>query len=150
MKHIEFNREQIEEIFHSAESSLFSESSICWLTYDNPFNCLNTSEVISLVQNAPIVYCIWISDGLLPKTVYVGHSSASLSRQRLINHFIRKDPRTGSQLERVKQAFSNAMLIGVSFLKIEPDYMRKPLEEWLISRNSERLVWNVHGKRKIK
>jgi len=27
--------------------------------------------------------------------------------------------------------------------------MRKPLEEWLISRNSEKLKWNIHGKNKL-
>jgi len=150
MERIEFDREQIEEIFRRDESSLFSENEIHWLTYEDTFVCLNGSEVISLVQKAPIVYCIWISNGLRPKPVYIGHSSASISKQRLINHFIKKDPRTGSQLERVKRAVSGALQIGVSFFRIEPDYMRKPLEEWLISRNSDKLVWNIHGKHKLK
>lgn len=97
-----------------------------------------------------MVYCIWISESLKPRPVYIGHSSASLSRQRLINHFIKKDPRTGSQLDKVKQAVSEGNQIGLSFLRIEPEYMRKPLEEWLIARNSEKLVWNIHGKRKRK
>lgn len=149
MQRIEFDREQIEVVFRNAESDLFSENEIHWLTYEEPFVCLNGSEVISLVQKAPIVYCIWISNGLQPKPVYIGHSSASFSKQRLINHFIKKDPRTGSQLERVKQAVSGALQIGVSFLRIEPDYMRKPLEDWLITRNRDKLIWNIHGKRNL-
>ncbi|MFD2200190.1 hypothetical protein [Shivajiella indica] len=148
MKNIEFDREEIEGIFHSAESSLFSESSIHWLNYDLPFTCMNISEVIDQVKNLPIVYCIWISDGLEPRPIYVEHSSASLSRQRLFNHFVDKHVKTGAKLEKVKEALLNGKRIGISFLRIEPDYMRKPLEEWLISRNSDKLVWNIHGKLK--
>lgn len=150
MNQIEFDREQIEEIFINAESSLFSESSIYWLNYEEPFSCLNGTEVFNQVDNVPIVYCIWISDGSQSKSVYVGHSSASLTKQRLTNHFIKKDPRTGSQLDKVKQCISEGLQIGISFLRIEPDYMRKPLEEWLILRNREKLVWNIQGKKKGK
>lgn len=150
MKHIEFNREQIEEIFHSAESNLFSESNILWLTYEAPFNFLNSSKVINQVHRVPMVYCIWISDGLKPMPVYVGHSSSSYSKQRLTNHFLKKHEKTGAQLEKVEKAVNNGYHIGLSFLRIDPDYMRKPLEEWLISRNSEKLVWNIHGKRKLR
>ena len=84
-----------------------------------------------------------------PSPIYIGHSSSSLAKQRLTNHFIKKDPRTGSQLERVKLAVLDDKQIGISFLKIEPDYMRKPLEEWLILRNREKLIWNIHGKRNL-
>jgi hypothetical protein len=149
MEKFEFDRIQIEEIFKKAESSLLNDKNIHWLTYEASLTCLNSSEIISKVQRIPIVYCIWIWDGSEPTPFYVGHSSASLSRQRLINHFVKKDPRTGSQLERVKQAVSEGKQIGVSFLKIEPDYMRKPLEEWLILRNREKLIWNIHGKGKL-
>jgi hypothetical protein len=150
MEKVTFDRDQIEEVFKRAESSLFSESNMLWIAYETPFTCRNCPEVIDQVHNVPIVYCIWISDGSGPKPVYVGHSSASLSRQRLINHFIKKNPRTGSQLDRVMKAVSEGKLVGISFLSIEPDYMRKPLEEWLIARNSDKLIWNIHGKRKIR
>lgn len=49
MQRIEFDLEQIEEIFRRAESSLFSESNIRWLTYEDPLNCLNALEVINQV-----------------------------------------------------------------------------------------------------
>jgi hypothetical protein len=149
MEEFEFDRERIEEIFRRAEARLFSERNIKWLKYDKPFICQNRSEVIDWVKNVPIVYCIWILDGLQSKPIYIGHSSSWLSKQRLTNHFIKKDPRTGSQLERVKLAVLDDKQIGVSFLKIEPDYMRKPLEEWLILRNREKLIWNIHGKGKL-
>jgi hypothetical protein len=90
MKLIEFDREKIEGVFLSAENILFSESNIQWLLYDKPLTCLNGSEVIDLVHKVPIVYCIWISGGLKPSPVYVGHSSASLSKQRLTNHFVKE------------------------------------------------------------
>jgi hypothetical protein len=150
MKHIEFDREEIEGIFISAEGSLFLESNIHWFNYELPFTCRNRSEVIDQVHNIPIVYCIWVSDGSEPRPIYVGHSSASYSKQRFTNHFIKKHEKTGAQLEKLIKAVSEGKRIGVSFLKIEPDYMRKPLEEWLILRNREKLIWNIHGKRKIK
>jgi len=149
MEKFVFDRDQIEEVFKKAESSLFSDRNIHWLTYELPFSFRNSSEVIDAVHKIPIVYCIWISDGSEPVPVYVGHSSASLSRRRLINHFVDKHDKTGAQLKKVQEAVSDGKQIGISFLKIDPDYMRKPLEEWLISRNSGKLVWNIHGKRKL-
>lgn len=96
MEGFRFDVKQAEEIFRRAEKSLFSESNIQWLKYDIPFFCQNSTEILGLVTNAAIVYCIWMSDGLHPTPIYVGHSSSSLAKQRLTNHFIKKDPRTGS------------------------------------------------------
>lgn len=149
MERIEFDQEQIEKIFKRAEINLFSESIFHWLSYEMPFNCLNGKEVINQVYKVPMVYCIWISDGSPPRPVYVGQSSSSYSRQRLINHFLRKHKKTGAQLEKVMKAVENGNKIGVSFLRIEPPYMRKPFEDWLISNNRDKLIWNIHGKRKL-
>lgn len=118
MERIEFDQEQIEKIFKRAEINLFSESIFHWLSYEMPFNCLNGKEVINQVYKVPMVYCIWISDGSPPRPVYVGHSSSSYSRQRLINHFLRKHKKTGAQLEKVMKAVENGNKIGVSFLRI--------------------------------
>jgi hypothetical protein len=147
MERIEFDRSKLEDTFKMAENSLFSEPNIHWLQYEKPFICQNQVEVFDLIKNVAIVYCIWISDGLHLKPIYIGHSSAILAKQRLTNHFIKKHVRTGAQLERIQEAVLEGKKIGISFLKIEPDYMRKPLEEWLILRNREKLTWNIHGKR---
>lgn len=121
MERIEFLKEQIERIFIKPERILFSEGDIHWLIYDELFLCLNSVEVINQVRNVPIVYCIWISDGSRPKSVYVGHSSASLAKQRLNNHFVKKHKKTGAQLEKVGKAISEGKLLSVTFLKIDPD-----------------------------
>ncbi|WP_194777140.1 hypothetical protein [Pararhodonellum marinum] len=149
MKIVEFDRKQLEGIFRMAESNLLSETNIRWLSYDVDFICLNRLDLFDLVKNEAIVYCIWVSNGAQSIPVYIGHSTSKLSRQRITNHFIKKDPRTGSQLERIKVAVMEGKQVGLSFLKIEPDYMRKPLEEWMISRNREKLIWNIHGKGKL-
>lgn len=149
MEVVEFNRDLLEDIFKEAESNLLSETNIRWFSYDIDFICQNRIDLIDLVKNEAIVYCIWISNGSQASPVYIGHSSSKLSRQRITNHFVKKNPRTGSQLERIKVVLLEGRKVGFSFLKIEPDYMRKPLEEWLILRNREKLIWNIHGKGKL-
>ncbi|MEX2512350.1 MAG: hypothetical protein WD398_05550 [Cyclobacteriaceae bacterium] len=149
MELIKFDREELEEIFERAGKTLFSESKILWLKYDKAFLCQNSLDILNLVKNSAIVYCIWISDGSHPIPIYVGHSSSKLARQRITNHFIKKDPRTGSQLEKIITAVIDGNKVGLTFLKIEPDYMRKPMEEWLISKHREKLDWNIHGRNNL-
>lgn len=151
MKVVEFDEKVIEEVFINAEGNLLSESSVQWFKFDKNIKCLNLLEILDSVRNNAIVYCIWVRSLQGEVTpVYIGHSSSKLSRQRIKNHFIKKDPRTGSQLENVIERLKQGEHVGLSFLKIEPDYMRKPFEEWLISRNSEKLIWNKHGKINLK
>lgn len=146
MKIIEFDREGLEKVFLEAQNFLLSDSNVMWFKFDSSLNCLNHLEILDLVKNTAIVYCIWVSrlGKIIP--VYVGHSTSKYSKQRITNHFIKKDPRTGSQLERIFEEINMGNQVGLSFLKIEPDYMRKPFEEWLISMNSRKLVWNKRGK----
>lgn len=80
MERIEFDRSKLEDTFKMAENSLFSEPNIHWLQYEKPFICQNHVEVFDLIKNVAIVYCIWISDGLHLKPIYIGHSSAKLAK----------------------------------------------------------------------
>lgn len=146
MKKVEFDNQQLENIFSIAEELLFAQNNIRWLNYNPSFTCSNKAEIINYVRNIPIVYCIWVLDASGPKPMYVGHSSSKYAKQRLTNHFIKKDPRTGSQLESIRQAVINGNKIGISYIDIRPDYMRKPVEDWIISKYREQLVWNNHGK----
>ncbi len=93
------------------------------------------------------MYCIWKSrykDELTP--VYIGQVKETISKYRMIAHFSRKNRATGSQLEKVKIAVNDGSILGVTFVEIEPGYMRTSIEEWLIIKYSEDLLWNKKGK----
>ncbi|WP_161890080.1 hypothetical protein [Pontibacter russatus] len=152
MNNIAFNYRLIEETFDIAEKAILDKSNIVQIIY-NDFDCTtfdsnNKATLDSLAGNA-IIYCIW--SGKTPADFspkYIGHAGKLISRQRIRNHLSKKHLATGAQLDRIKLELENKNSIGLSYLIIEPDYMRKPLEDWLISKHSGLLEWNQVGKRK--
>jgi hypothetical protein len=152
MNKICFDYKSIEATFVQAEESLFDESNIYPITYIN-FDCTtfdkNNKNLLDLVAGNSIVYCIWTrenADEYHPK--YIGHAGKSISRQRIRNHLSKKNIATGAQLDNIKNELLNNNSIGLSYLIIEPAYMRKALEDWLIDKNSDKLNWNNIGKRR--
>lgn len=77
--------------------------------------------------------------------MYVGERKSIGLRDRLTQHLISKDHRTGSMLEAVKAAVSAGEEIGVSLIKVQPESLRLYVEETIISMHKERLPWNTHG-----
>lgn len=45
-------------------------------------------------------------------------------------------------------ALKNKEKVAVSYLVIDPHYMRKALEDWLIAKHCDKLIWNKAGKSK--
>lgn len=92
------------------------------------------------------VYAIFVrrtDEHWLP--VYVGERKSIGLRDRLTQHLISKNHRTGSMLEAVKTAVSAGEEIGVSLIKVQPESLRLYVEETIISMHKERLPWNTHG-----
>lgn len=154
MVNIEFKKEEIEKIFLEAQNALFREENIVKIKYNNfestTFD-LNNSELLSDISGKPIVYCIWMGTSekdLSPK--YIGHAGSNVSRQRIRAHFAKKNEGTWSQLAKVKEVISNGGCVGITIITIEPPYMRKALEDWLIEENSNLLEWNEIGRKKVK
>ncbi|MBC5992419.1 GIY-YIG nuclease family protein [Pontibacter cellulosilyticus] len=152
MQKIYFDYKSIEAIFEQAEEALFDKSNVLPITYTN-FDCTTfdkyNKDLLGKISGNSIVYCIWTSkDAVDYNPKYIGHAGKNISRQRIRNHLTKKDSATGAQLENIKNQLLNNNSIGLSYLIIEPAYMRKALEDWLIDKNSFKLDWNNIGKRR--
>lgn len=142
----EFDKCIIEKYFLKAENFLFDDKNIYHIKYKNfdveSFDKLN-SEMLKNISNKFIVYCLWQGknvEDLNPK--YVGHAKNTISRQRIRAHLTKKNKATGAQLDKVKEFLSAKTHLGITYLIIEPGYMRTSLEEWLIYKHVDILEWN--------
>lgn len=102
------------------------------------------------LRNRANLYCIYIrlpgeDDSWRP--VYVGERKSIGLRDRITQHLINKNHRTGSMLEGVKMAVASGQQIGLSFVKVEPESLRLYVEEHIISacKRENKLPWNSHG-----
>lgn len=68
-----------------------------------------------------------------------------LLRERITQHLIAKDSRTGSMLEVAKKAVADGYDIGLSFIKVQPESLRLFVEEAIIAKHKNKLPWNTHG-----
>jgi hypothetical protein len=152
MRTIQFDRKSIEDVFYQAESILLDEKNLCVIKYfdfDHTTFDANNQELLNAISGQPIVYCIWTGTSqitLSPK--YIGHAGSKISRQRVRAHLTKKNEATGAQLDRIKEVLKEKKCIGISIVRIEPAYMRKALEDWLIDKRSEILEWNAVGRKK--
>lgn len=153
MDNIVFNKDEIEKTFNNAQKILFDKKNIHKINYKDfdhkTFDNLN-KELLNTIAGKSIIYCLWVSDNksaFVQK--YIGHAAASISRQRIRAHLTKKNKRTGAQLDKIINALKLKQNIGLSFILIEPAYMRKALEEWLILTNSNTLEWNNIGRKLI-
>jgi len=143
---IEFNREEIEEIFMKAEIVLFDKQNISPINYNNfdyrTFDA-NNKDLLKSISGYPIVYCIWAGksyDTLAPR--YIGSAAPKYSRGRIRAHLAYCSEKTSAKLDRVKKELEAKNTIGLSIVTILPLYMRKALEEWLIEKYLKLLTWN--------
>lgn len=136
----------IESSFSRAEKFLLGRENIIDIVYENfdvtTFDVLNKA-LLKNVANKCIVYCLWQGDSPENlKPVYIGHAKHTISRQRMRAHLTKKNVATGAQLERVKASLVLKTYLGLTYLEIEPGYMRMALEGWLIDRHIDKLLWN--------
>ena len=138
---------------------LFDESKILWFQHPQGIDISNWLDVshqdFMKAKNKHIteeflkrsgVYAIWEKRKQKVFLVYIGQTTDKTSHQRVINHFIVKDPRTGSKLDKVQNAISNGSIVGVTFVQVKPKQMRQYLEQMLIQEKKEFLGWNIMGK----
>lgn len=148
---IQFDTQTLEKKFKEAEDVLLNLDNVTIVKYKD-FNHEtfddHNQELLKVIAQKPIVYCIWT--GVSEKEMqykYIGHVGKKYSRQRLRNHLTKKHERTGAQLKNTIKALSEKNIVGISFILTKPHYMRKALEDWLIDKHSERLDWNISGRR---
>lgn len=149
---INFKIEILEAEFFKAEEYLLDFRNARIMSYNNngctTFDGLN-QEFLGEISQKSVVYCIWTDNkkkNLQPR--YIGHVAGRYSRERMRNHLAKKHQKTGAQLKNTMTALANKEVVAVSYLVTEPHYMRKALEDWLIAKHCDRLMWNKMGKTK--
>lgn len=105
---------------------------------------------LSRLRNRANIYCIFTrsSEQLTDwNPMYVGERKSVGLRERVTQHLIKKDHRTGSMLDAVKAAVVEGKEIGLSFVNIKPESLRLYVEEIIISDGKKKglLSWNTHG-----
>jgi hypothetical protein len=161
--HLE-NNKYIEDFAYLCGDKLLNQRKIKEFTYPNTINSLDRWDddyvdmLISIQSNEQIlksvsgkfgVYALFEKNKSKVWDVkYIGHTNAKYARQRIRNHLIKKDVRTGAQLSSIQNSVLIGNKIGISFLEIHPGYLRHVVEELLIHKYSERLAWNERGKAK--
>ncbi|WP_045858844.1 GIY-YIG nuclease family protein [Teredinibacter purpureus] len=103
-------------------------------------------ETLKSLRGAGNVYAIYTRRvGESWSAVYVGQRKSTGLRERITQHLINKDVRTGSMLEAVKTAISDGREMAISFIQVQPESLRLYVEETIISKNKAQLPWNTHG-----
>jgi len=74
---------------------------------------------------------------------YVGQRKSKNLRERISQHLISKNERTGSKLENIKGAIFNDEQVALSYIKIEPESLREFIEEHIIRKKSP--DWNIQS-----
>lgn len=80
--------------------------------------------------------------------VYIGQTNSKGARTRLSNHLIKKNSGTGAKLEHVIEHVQGGGEIKITYIPVEPMSLRHYVEEELIDKHRDLLVWNKHGKKK--
>ena len=150
---IVFDEPTLEKMFSVAERELFDKTKIRNIVYNNK-DCItdfdkNNKKFLDDISKKSVVYFIWVGISINELSpFYVGHAFETISKQRMIAHFSRKNKATGSKLENIKKAIEDNCFLGVTFVQIDPGYMRTSIEEWLIVKYADKLIWNINGRRK--
>ena len=105
-------------------------------------------EFLKTLRHRANVYALLVcspDDNENWRAVYVGERKSAGLRERITQHLITKNHRTGSMLEAVKTAVVAQQKIGVSFIKVQPESLRLFVEETIIAKRKDELPWNTYG-----
>lgn len=72
---------------------------------------------------------------------YIGKTTRRLARQRLRNHLIKKNEKTGAKLEPIQAHVRAGGSVKVAWVTVSPESLRNYLEEELIGRH-QGMLWN--------
>lgn len=108
----------------------------------------SNQELLKSLRHSGNVYALFVrapTEGAHWVAVYVGERKSIGLRERITQHLIDKNERTGSMLEAVKTAVASGSSIGLSFIKVQPESLRLYVEETIIAKHKSTLPWNTHG-----
>ncbi len=108
----------------------------------------HNKELLDNLRNNGNVYALYTkktTESSLWTPAYVGQRKSASLRERITQHLVTKNERTGSKLEDVKKAVSGGNKIAISYIKVNPESLRLYVEETIIAKRKETLPWNTHG-----
>lgn len=111
----------------------------------------NLKKIISELKFTPNIYAFYIKEKNSKAWYikYIGQRSAKEFKNRMREHFSKHHEKTGSKLKQINSAIKEGKDIGVKFLGVQPDGLRKYYEEELINHFHKDLEWNnLKGKGK--
>jgi len=143
--------ETLEEYLSDVEETLLKEDECKNVSYPSeyifPWDAKKIDEanhaLLSMVSGEANVYAIFTA----PKNSdifslrYIGKTTRKLARQRIRNHLIKKNERTGAKLNNIISHIQSRGSVKLSWVKIEPESLRNYVEEELIKRHKE-ANWN--------
>ena len=143
--------QSLEEFLKNVEAALLKEEARTPVKY-SPHNITPWSaaqidaenqSLLSSVSGAANVYAIFTA----PKATdtftlrYIGKTTLKLARQRIRNHLITKNEKTGAKLWKVISHVQAGGAVKLSWVTVEPESLRNYIEEELINRHKE-ADWN--------
>ncbi|NHV28774.1 hypothetical protein [Burkholderia sp. D-99] len=145
----------LEEYLEKVEAALLQEERRISFKYPqqsiSPWNAqqldAENESTLDLVAGCANVYAIFTAprDSNVFTLRYIGKTTRKLARQRVRNHLIKKNERTGAKLENIVTHVQSGGLVKISWVTIEPESLRNYIEEELISRHKE-ADWNRENK----
>lgn len=113
----------------------------------------NLKKILSELKFTPNIYAFYIKDKKSKDwhLKYIGQRNSKEFNNRMREHFSKHHEKTGSKLKKINTAIKEGKDIGVKFLGVQPEGLRKYYEEELINHFCEELEWNDQkGKGKSK
>lgn len=143
--------QSLEEFLKNVEAALLKEDVQTPVKY-SPHNTTpwdaaqidaENQSLLNSVSGAANVYAIFTapkgSDAFTLR--YIGKTTRKLARQRIRNHLITKNEKTGAKLWKVISHVQAGGAVKLSWVTVEPESLRNYIEEELISRHKE-ADWN--------
>ena len=140
----ECNKELLNSKPHLFQYPVELKKPMCdWANYCGEINRLNNS-LLEQLNNHANLYAIHIKEkDSVWKVAYIGQRKSNSMRSRIIEHLVKKNAATGSKLNEVKAIVASGGEIGITFTKVEPEALRLFVEETLIQKNGQMLIWNI-------
>jgi len=143
--------QSLEEFLKNVEAALLKEEARTPVQYSlhntTPWNAAQidaeNQSLLNSVSGAANVYAIFTAPkGTDAFTLrYIGKTTRKLARQRIRNHLITKNEKTGAKLRKVISHVQAGGAVKLSWVKVEPESLRNYIEEELINRHKE-ADWN--------
>jgi len=122
-----------------------------------PFDCVfpwvfedlleKNDTLLSNVAQKANVYGIFVAEKDSTEYIlkYIGKTTKGLARERLKNHLIKKQNKTGAKLSKVIDHVQGGGKIKIAWVALEPESLRNYVEEELIKKNNG-ANWNRENK----